>query len=86
MRTKWLEAYCNVQQFTYGSSAKGFLWKVLRKSCGKFAEIHKNSDSFWCFQRGAFVRGGGISMIGVARTPFAIMNFASNPGEISEFI
>ena len=30
------------------------------------------------FQRGGFVRGGKISIIGVVRAPVAIINFASN--------
>ena len=31
------------------------------------------------FPKGGFCEGGAISIIGVVRTPVAIINFASNP-------
>ena len=38
------------------------------------------------FPKGGFCVRGGIPIIGVVRAPVAIINFASNPCKISEFL
>ena len=47
----------------------------------RFSAYVGDQDFFRGFQRGVFVRGGEISIIGVVRAPVAILNFASNPCE-----